>query len=64
MSDYETDLLEKIFRAIPHMSEFEKGRLYGIAEQMEREKTAASREDRPSSPTQNGRQTAGPKEVQ
>ena len=28
--------LEKIFKAIPHMSDFEKGRLFGIAEEMER----------------------------
>ena len=64
MTELELVYYEKICQLVPRLSDFELGRLVGIAEEMEREKTAASREDRPSSPTQNGRQTAGPKEVQ
>ena len=33
----ELDYLQKIFRSIPLMSDFERGRLYGIAEEMERQ---------------------------
>lgn len=36
MKKNEIYFLEKIFKAIPHMSDFEKGRLFGIAEEMER----------------------------
>ena len=36
MEKNEIYFLEKIFKAIPHMSDFEKGRLFGIAEEMER----------------------------
>lgn len=36
MEKNEIYYLEKIFKAIPLMSDFEKGRLFGIAEEMER----------------------------
>ena len=36
MEENEMNYLERIFKAIPHMSDFEKGRLFGIAEEMER----------------------------
>jgi hypothetical protein len=42
MSERQQEALKKIFEAIPHMSEFEQGRLYGRAEAMEEE----NREDR------------------
>lgn len=35
MSDKEKKALETILKAVPQMSEFQKGRLYGIAETME-----------------------------
>lgn len=35
MSEKEKKTLETILRAVPKMSEFQKGRLYGIAEAME-----------------------------
>lgn len=35
MSENEKNALETILNAIPKMSEFQKGRLYGIAETME-----------------------------
>ena len=35
MSEREKKALETILNAIPKMSEFQKGRLYGIAETME-----------------------------
>ena len=35
MSEKEKKALEIIFKAVPQMSEFQKGRLYGIAETME-----------------------------
>lgn len=38
MSDSEITYLEAIFKAIPHMSDFEKGRLLGVAEEMERQR--------------------------
>ena len=38
MSDSEIAYLEAIFKAIPHMSDFEKGRLLGVAEEMERQR--------------------------
>ena len=36
MEKDEMRYLERIFKAIPYMSDFEKGRLFGIAEEMER----------------------------
>ena len=38
MSKKEEDYLDKIFKAIPLMSDFEKGRLYGAAEELLRQK--------------------------
>ena len=38
MPDSEITYLEAIFKAIPHMSDFEKGRLLGVAEEMERQR--------------------------
>ena len=38
LSDSEMSYLETIFKAIPHMSDFEKGRLLGIAEEMQRQR--------------------------
>mgnify|MGYP000815649887 CR=1 FL=1 len=35
MSEKEKKALETILKAVPKMSEFQKGRLYGIAETME-----------------------------
>ncbi len=35
MSEKEKKALETILNAVPKMSEFQKGRLYGIAETME-----------------------------
>lgn len=35
MSEKEKKALETILKAVPQMSEFQKGRLYGIAETME-----------------------------
>lgn len=35
MSEREKEALETILKAVPQMSEFQKGRLYGIAETME-----------------------------
>ena len=35
MSENEKKALETILKAIPKMSEFQKGRLYGIAETLE-----------------------------
>ena len=35
MSEKEKKALETILNAVPKMSEFQKGRLYGIAEAME-----------------------------
>lgn len=35
MSDKEKEALNKILEAVPKMSDFQKGRLYGIAEAME-----------------------------
>ena len=35
MSEKEKKALETILKALPKMSEFQKGRLYGIAETME-----------------------------
>ncbi len=37
MSEKEKKALETILNAVPKMSEFQKGRLYGIAERMEEE---------------------------
>lgn len=42
LEDKEMFYLEKIFKAIPHMTDFEKGRLFGIAEEMERQGSAVS----------------------
>ena len=38
MSKKDEDYLDKIFKAIPLMSDFEKGRLYGAAEELLRQK--------------------------
>lgn len=46
MSNDRISYLETIFRAIPNMSDFEKGRLLGIAEEMQRQSAQKARMDR------------------
>lgn len=46
MSDKEKKALNTIFKAIPKMSEFQRGRLYGMAEAMEEQnKSKAKKTD-------------------
>lgn len=45
MSEKEKKALEKILNAVPKMSDFQKGRLYGIAESMEEQNIAESMEE-------------------
>ena len=45
MSDTEKKALETILKAVPQMSEFQKGRLYGIAETMEEQNRKESRHE-------------------
>lgn len=44
MSDKEKKALDTIFKAIPKMSEFQKGRLYGMAEAMEEQNKSKAKE--------------------
>lgn len=47
MEKNEMYYIEKIFKAIPQMSDFEKGRLFGIAEEMERAASSLQIENKP-----------------
>ena len=42
MSEKEKQALETILKAVPKMSEFQKGRLYGIAETLEEQNRKAT----------------------
>ena len=44
MSEKEKKVLETILNAVPKMSEFQKGRLYGIAEAMEEQNRGNKKE--------------------
>ena len=44
MNNNEKSYLETIFKAIPLMDDFEKGRLLGIAEEMERERKRVAKD--------------------
>lgn len=44
MSDKEKKALNTIFKAIPKMSEFQRGRLYGMAEAMEEQNKSKAKE--------------------
>lgn len=44
MSDKEKKALDTIFNAIPKMSEFQRGRLYGMAEAMEEQNKSKAKE--------------------
>ncbi|MDE7156460.1 MAG: hypothetical protein K2O02_00555 [Lachnospiraceae bacterium] len=45
MSEKEKKALDTIFKAIPKMSEFQKGRLYGMAEAMEEQNKSSKEKD-------------------
>ena len=46
MSEKEKKALETILNAVPKMSEFQKGRLYGIAETMEEQNRISEKEQK------------------
>jgi hypothetical protein len=46
MSERQQEALKKIMDAIPKMSEFERGRLYGRAEAMEEENLKKAKEEK------------------
>ena len=59
LNNNEVYYLKRIFKAIPLMSDFEKGRLYGIAEEMERQRTAGSLQQTSTSSDQNNNKESG-----
>ncbi len=46
MNQNQREVLSKILAAVPKMSEFEQGRLYGRAEAMEEENEKKAREEK------------------
>jgi len=46
MSERQKEALDKIMAAVPRMSDFEKGRLYGRAEAMEEENLKKAKEEK------------------
>ena len=46
MNERQREILSKILEAIPRMSDFEKGRLYGRAEAMEEENLKKAKEEK------------------
>lgn len=46
MSEKEKNAIKKIWNALPHMSDFQLGRLYGFAEAMEEQNLIKEKEDK------------------